>query len=89
MTPSIAADQVSYADLYARWEQGNWRATDLDLSIDRQQWEHEFTEVERRGAQWTYPRSSMRGLGNRQPVAVHQRRATRRAEVLPGHPAGR
>ena len=26
MAPTIAADQISYADLYARWEQGNWRA---------------------------------------------------------------
>jgi len=34
---SIAADQISYADLYARWEQGNWRATELDLSTDRDQ----------------------------------------------------
>ena len=24
--PIIAADQISYEDLYARWEQGNWRA---------------------------------------------------------------
>jgi hypothetical protein len=54
MTPSIPADQVSYADLYARWEQGNWRATEIDLTPDRHQWEHEFTEVERRGAVWTY-----------------------------------
>jgi hypothetical protein len=54
MTPSFAADQVSYADLYARWEQGNWRATEIDLTLDRHQWEQEFTEVERRGALWTY-----------------------------------
>jgi ribonucleotide reductase beta subunit family protein with ferritin-like domain len=54
MTPSIAADQVSYADLYARWEQGNWSATELDFTTDREQWEHEFTELERRSALWTY-----------------------------------
>ena len=30
-----------------------------------------------------------RGLGGRQPVAVHRRRAARGAEVLPRHPAGR
>jgi hypothetical protein len=52
--PAIAADQVSYADLYARWEQGNWRATEIDLTADREQWEHEFTDVERRSALWTY-----------------------------------
>ena len=54
MTPSTAADQISYADLYARWEQGNWSATALDLSIDREHWEHEFTDVDRRSALWTY-----------------------------------
>jgi hypothetical protein len=51
---SIAADQISYADLYARWEQGNWRATEIDFTTDREHWEREFTEVERAGALWTY-----------------------------------
>src|SRR3954453_15415296 len=50
----IAADQISYADLYARWEQGNWRATEIDLTVDRDQWENTFTDIERRGALWTY-----------------------------------
>ena len=54
MPATIAADQISYADLYARWEQGNWRATELDLTTDRQQWQNEFTELERAGAMWTY-----------------------------------
>ena len=50
----IAADQISYEDLYARWEQGNWRATEIDFSLDRAQWENDFTDLERRGALWTY-----------------------------------
>jgi len=50
----IAADQISYADLYARWEQGNWRATEIDLTVDRDQWQNQFTDIERRGALWTY-----------------------------------
>jgi Ribonucleotide reductase, small chain/SCP-2 sterol transfer family len=54
MRSTIAADQVSYADLYARWEQGNWRATEIDFSTDREQWENTFTDLERRGALWTY-----------------------------------
>jgi len=54
MPATIAADQISYADLYARWEQGNWRATELDLTTDREQWENEFTDLERAGALWTY-----------------------------------
>ena len=32
---TIAADQISYADLYARWEQGNWRATEIDFNMSR------------------------------------------------------
>jgi ribonucleotide reductase beta subunit family protein with ferritin-like domain len=54
MAPAIAADQVSYEDLYARWEQGNWRATEIDFSTDREQWENTFSDIERRGALWTY-----------------------------------
>jgi Ribonucleotide reductase, small chain/SCP-2 sterol transfer family len=54
MTPKIAADQVSYEDLYARWEQGNWRATEIDFTVDRDQWRKTFTEEERRAALWTY-----------------------------------
>ncbi|MGZ4234424.1 MAG: ribonucleotide-diphosphate reductase subunit beta [Solirubrobacteraceae bacterium] len=54
MTPKIAADQVSYEDLYARWEQGNWRATEIDFTVDREQWRNTFTEEERRAALWTY-----------------------------------
>jgi ribonucleotide reductase beta subunit family protein with ferritin-like domain len=54
MTPKIAADQVSYEDLYARWEQGNWRATEIDFAVDRDHWHNTFTDMERRGALWTY-----------------------------------
>lgn len=54
MTPKIAADQVSYEDLYARWEQGNWRATEIDFTVDRDHWHNTFTDEERRAALWTY-----------------------------------
>jgi ribonucleotide reductase beta subunit family protein with ferritin-like domain len=54
MPTTIAADQVSYADLYARWEQGNWRATEIDFSVDREQWEHSLSDIDRRSALWTY-----------------------------------
>ena len=53
-TTTVPADQVSYQDLYARWEQGNWRATEIDFTTDRQQWENEYTELERRATLWTY-----------------------------------
>jgi len=51
---TTVADQVSYTDLYARWEQGNWRATELDFSEDRRQWQEELSEFERKAALWNY-----------------------------------
>jgi ribonucleotide reductase beta subunit family protein with ferritin-like domain len=54
MATTIAADQVSYDDLYGRWEQGNWSATAIDLAADRQQWQTQFSDLERRATLWTY-----------------------------------
>src|ERR687896_403308 len=51
---SAAADQVSYEDLYARWERGNWRASEIDFSADKRQWEENFDDFERRAALWNY-----------------------------------
>ena len=51
---STAADQVSYEDLYARWERGNWSATELDFTEDRRQWEEVFNAHERKAALWNY-----------------------------------
>jgi hypothetical protein len=48
------ATQVSYDDLYARWERGNWRATEIDFSADRPHWHETFTDLERRAALWNY-----------------------------------
>lgn len=47
-------DQVTYEDLYARWEKGNWRATEIDFSEDREQWHGSFGDVERKAALWNY-----------------------------------
>lgn len=47
-------DQISYTDLYARWERGNWAATELDFSGDRADWLERLTETQRRGALWSY-----------------------------------
>ena len=49
-----AMDKISYADLYARWERGHWRATEIDFSADREQWRDDFSELERRAALWNY-----------------------------------
>ena len=49
-----AGAQVSYSDLYARWERANWRATEIDFTEDRRQWHAVVTEHERRAALWNY-----------------------------------
>ncbi len=52
--PRLAVDNVSYEDLYARWERGNWRATELDFTVDREHWHERFSDLERRAALWNY-----------------------------------
>ncbi|MBV9310575.1 MAG: ribonucleotide-diphosphate reductase subunit beta [Solirubrobacterales bacterium] len=54
MSTTTAADQISYEDLYARWEHGNWRASEIDFSVDREQWHNDFSDIERRATLWTY-----------------------------------
>jgi Ribonucleotide reductase, small chain len=54
---SVAAhslmDNVTYEDLYHRWEQGNWSAYDIDFSQDREGWEA-LSDIQRRSAMWIY-----------------------------------
>src|SRR5436853_1221279 len=52
--PATAVDKISYADLYARWEKGNWSATQLDFSQDLHDWHETFGEIERKAALWNY-----------------------------------
>jgi putative sterol carrier protein len=49
---SATAD-ISYVDLYRRWEEGNWRAYEIDFSGDRDGWEA-LNEIQKRSALWTY-----------------------------------
>jgi ribonucleotide reductase beta subunit family protein with ferritin-like domain len=51
---SLPADAISYEDLYARWERGNWSAMELDFTEDARQWREDFTEFERTAALWNY-----------------------------------
>jgi ribonucleotide reductase beta subunit family protein with ferritin-like domain len=51
---SLPVDAISYEDLYARWERGNWSAMDLDFTEDARQWREDFTEFERQAALWNY-----------------------------------
>jgi 1,2-phenylacetyl-CoA epoxidase catalytic subunit len=48
-----AGAQVGYEDLYRRWEEGNWRASEIDFSEDRNGWEA-LTEMQRKSARWVY-----------------------------------
>src|SRR3954454_20657548 len=45
--------EISYEDLYRRWEEGNWKAYEIDFSNDRAGWEA-LTDVQRRSAMWIY-----------------------------------
>ena len=47
------ADQISYEDLYRRWEEGNWKTSEIDFSEDRKGWEA-LSEIQRKSALWTY-----------------------------------
>jgi 1,2-phenylacetyl-CoA epoxidase catalytic subunit len=46
-------EQISYDDLYRRWEQSNWEATSIDLTQDREGWAS-LSEIQRRSALWIY-----------------------------------
>ena len=54
VTVPAATEQIDYADLYARWERGNWSAMDIDFTRDRIDWHEKFTPEMRRGALWLY-----------------------------------
>jgi Ribonucleotide reductase, small chain/SCP-2 sterol transfer family len=49
-----AADRIGYEDLYARWERGSWRASEVDFTDDARHWEERFSDFERRAALWNY-----------------------------------
>ncbi len=46
-------DNVTYEDLYQRWEHGNWSAYDIDLSGDKAGWEA-LSDIQKRSAMWIY-----------------------------------
>ena len=41
------ATLLTYRELYELWERQQWRTQDLDFSVDRRQWQEEFTPEER------------------------------------------
>jgi ribonucleotide reductase beta subunit family protein with ferritin-like domain len=50
----MAIDNVTYTDLYKRWENGHWKATELDFTQDRHDWHETFSDLERTAALWNY-----------------------------------
>jgi len=46
-------DNISYEDLYKRWEQGNWSAYDIDFSADVTGWAG-LSDLQRASAMWIY-----------------------------------
>ncbi|HEX5713263.1 MAG TPA: ribonucleotide-diphosphate reductase subunit beta [Solirubrobacterales bacterium] len=44
---------ITYEDLYRRWEGGNWSAYDIDMSKDKAGWDS-LSEIQRRSAMWIY-----------------------------------
>jgi putative sterol carrier protein len=53
-TIPAATAQIAYEDLYARWEKGNWRATEIDFSQDRIDWQERMTPEQRDAALWLF-----------------------------------
>jgi ribonucleotide reductase beta subunit family protein with ferritin-like domain len=52
MALRVVAD-VTYEDLYRRWEAGNWRATEIDFSADRAGWES-LNEIQHKSMRWQF-----------------------------------
>ena len=46
-------DNITYEDLYRRWEGGNWSAYEIDFSKDREGWQG-LSDIQRRSAMWIY-----------------------------------
>jgi len=49
-----ATAQITYEDLYARWEKGNWSATELDFSRDVEDWNERMSPEQREAALWLF-----------------------------------
>ena len=47
------ADSISYQDLYERWEQNNWRASEIDFTADREGWAA-LSDMQRKAGLWVY-----------------------------------
>lgn len=53
-TLAAPLDPVDYVGLYRRWEHQQWRATDIDFSVDRIHWNDTLTDEQRRALLWNF-----------------------------------
>jgi hypothetical protein len=53
MPAPLAAEALSYTDLYERWERGNWRASEIDFTADRAHW-GELSDIQRASMHWQF-----------------------------------
>jgi hypothetical protein len=52
--PIEKAEVISYERLYRLWEDNNWSATGIDLSVDKDHWQSRLTDLQRESALWNY-----------------------------------
>jgi Ribonucleotide reductase, small chain/SCP-2 sterol transfer family len=50
---ATATADISYEDLYRRWEDGNWSAYEIDFTRDREGWQA-LNQIQTRSALWIY-----------------------------------
>jgi hypothetical protein len=53
VTTTVGTADISYEDLYSRWEQGNWSANEIDFSRDGEGW-GALTDLQRRSMRWQF-----------------------------------
>jgi putative sterol carrier protein len=49
-----ATQNISYTDLYSRWERGHWLATEIDFTQDRIDWQEKLTAEQRQTLLWFF-----------------------------------
>ena len=83
------AEQISYVDLYKRWESQNWSGLRDRPQRRRRRLGGALGPAAPLGIVDLLDVLLRRGLGRRQPLPLHRRGPEGGAEVLPRHPAGR
>ena len=80
-------DLLDYGELYALWERQNWKAHELDFSVDREHWLATPSEAQEHTIWSLGSLLHRRGAGDGRPGAVPAGRAERRDRDLPRHAA--